>query len=253
MRQLKRIQYEILIYSGLDLIKKDLNKYRMWNKWKWNFFLIEISLKYIQKHHCCRLLTSRLFLKHIQISHLQWRPQNLYAFPICLVLSLCVAFSTTLKTNQAHCHIISPHTHTHIHSAVSYELYKFCFFIKIHSVAILISWQTQKAKSERECVRETMKKRRVGESERDKERVANSLLSHNSFGLWKQIQFGSCLWKCLCKTCANCRSVWVCRPGKGWGKAKLKLAGKLMSHDRDRQRVSELASASCCGRGCNAF
>lgn len=41
--------------------------------------------------------------------------------------------------------------------------------------------------------------------------------------------------------------------GGGRGKAKLKLAGKLMSHDRDRQRVSELASASCCGRGCNAF
>lgn len=36
-------------------------------------------------------------------------------------------------------------------------------------------------------------------------------------------------------------------------RAKLKLAGKLMSHDRDKQRVSELASASCCGRGCNAF
>lgn len=30
----------------------------------------------------------------------------------------------------------------------------------------------------------------------------------------------------------------------GRGKAKLKLAGKLMSHDRDRQRVSELVQAT---------
>lgn len=180
----------------------------MWNKWKWNFFLIEISLKYIQKHHCCRLLTSRLFLKHIQISDLQWRPQNLYAFPICLVLSLCVAFSTTLKTNQAHCHIISPHTHTHTRqshmSSTSFAFYK-------NSLCCYLNIMTNAESKEREglCERDD-EKERVGESERDKERVANSLLSHNSFGLWKQIQFGSCLWKCLCKTCANCRSVWVC-------------------------------------------
>lgn len=50
-----------------------------------------------------------------------------------------------------------------------------------------------------------------------------------------------------------CVGVCVSRPGEEGGKAKLKLAGKLMSHDRDRQRVSERASASCCGRGCNAF
>lgn len=51
----------------------------------------------------------------------------------------------------------------------------------------------------------------------------------------------------------GCVCVVLSRPGEGGGKAKLKLAGKLMSHDRDRQRVSERASASCCGRGCNAF
>lgn len=47
-----------------------------------------------------------------------------------------------------------------------------------------------------------------------------------------------CVWGHVCITeCGQGK-------GEGRGKAKLKLAGKLMSHDRDRQRVSELVQAT---------
>lgn len=168
---------------------------------------------------------------------------------------MCCLFDNIKNQSSSLSHNQPTHTHTrqsHM-SSTSFAFYK-------NSLCCYLNIMTNAESKEREglCERDD-EKERVGESERDKERVANSLLSHNSFGLWKQIQFGSCLWKCLCKTCANCRSVCVCvcvvlsRPEEEGGKAKLKLAGKLMSHDRDRQRVSELASASCCGRGCNAF